>query len=159
MLEMSSTTNIDSVALLFKTLTPKLQKRALVPAIKKGANLVKKQAQAYAPYDTGALMKGLSVVRAKSKRDTVKFLIVASKRFWALRLDGDGKAVKRVSPRVYIRFITRGFVDKAGNHHAPDPFLRDAVGSAFEATRRLVIDELVKNIRVIAAESKAGGRR
>lgn len=115
-----------------KALERKLQKlgdrihrKVTRQAVNAAANPILKEAKADVEVDSGLLKKALGkkVITADDKQ-SVTALIGARKQ---VQGEVNGKIRK---PSRYAHLVEKGFIDEAGNHHPPQPYLEPALESA-----------------------------
>jgi HK97 gp10 family phage protein len=132
---------------MLQSLTPKLARKALRPALRAGAKKVMNAAKARAPFLTGALAKGDWKVRAgKSSRKVakVKMRVLLPTRE-SLGIPADAK-------HYYPAVLEYG-----GKTQDPHPFLRPATNESTAAVVSEVRTAIRNNIERIAHEAMLGG--
>jgi len=150
---------LDKILKDMRQLAPKLQKKGLTQALRKGMAPVRKSAKAKAPVDTGALKKAITV-RTNSKLGrreggaAVQLGIRGGAKEYANnaqnRREGRaGKSYEQGGNQFYFRFLEFGTSKMAAR-----PFLRPALQENISKTTQIVTEELRKAIDRIARTGK-----
>lgn len=119
-----------------KELPLKIQKKIMGKVVRKGANVVKKEARALVPKDTGRLRKSITVRRQRKSTTKGKIVdkVTFKKEGWYAHLVEFGHQLVRGG-----RLGGRG-TGKVVSHIAAQPFLRPA----FDKNRKRIIDVMRK---------------
>lgn len=116
-------------------LPDKLVNNILRAAMRQGANVMRDEAKALCPVDTGALQASIRTVARRGSRDKVQFNVVAGGAFTATKEERYG-----MKAPFYALFVEYGH---GGPRPAgPHPFMRPAV----ESTAELAIDFVMTGI-------------
>lgn len=116
------------------SLEPKLGRKIIRQALRKGAKLILNQAKANVPVDTGDLKKSLKV-RAMRKRRHRYGVMVATSEGW---FEGEQ--------------FYGGFIEFGTHKMAAQPFVRPAFDSEKDAAEKTIVDEIKQGLELVGAE-------
>jgi HK97 gp10 family phage protein len=151
--------DLDKLLKNMREFAPKLQRKGLVAALRKGARPVAKAARAKAPVDTGALKKAITVrVNTRLGRQVGGAAIQVGIRGGAKEYVNDrrnrragrvGQSYEQGSNQFYFRFLEFGTSKLAAR-----PFLRPALAENIDMVTLNVMMELRTAIDRIARTGK-----
>jgi len=151
--------NLEEVLKAMREFTPKLQKKGLTQALRKGARPVVKSARAKVPVDTGALKKAI-IARTNTKmgkrnggavvqigiRGGAKEYVNDSRN---RRMGRVGESYEQGGNQFYFRFLEFGTSKMAAR-----PFLTPALAENAQKTTDIVTAELRKAVDRIASTGR-----
>ena len=122
----------------------KVPQKHVTSASKKGMNIVLKQSRANAPYDTGALKKGIKLVGEKSKLKGKKVYRIVFDRemndvFQKKNEEGEVTGYYPVSQEY-------GFFAKNGRYIPGLRFIRDSLSDNAQKMEKTIVDTMKKKI-------------
>lgn len=118
-----------------RALPDKMVKRILRGALRQAANLVKNEAKARVPTDTGALKASIRIVARRGSPTRVVFNVVAG------ALTDKQKSKFGQKTAFYALFVEKG------SAHAPaHPFMRPAIESKAQAAIDVLVSEVGKRL-------------
>lgn len=145
---------LAEVMQMLRMFPPRLQEKAVRPALRKAGVAVQRRAASYAPYLTGALSGGLrAFVKTRNiPRGSVVVRVVPTKKNYYARMRLDGKGpVKKVSPKTYSQWMEYGFIHKRTGRHVPGQhFMEHAAIAEFENSQNILVREIQANIHKLA---------
>lgn len=122
----------------------KVPQKHVTSASKKGMNIVLKQSRANAPYDTGALKKGIKIVGEKSKLKGKKVYRIVFDRemndvFQKKNEEGEVTGYYPVSQEY-------GFFAKNGRYIPGFRFIHDSLSDNAQKMEKTIVDTMKKKI-------------
>jgi HK97 gp10 family phage protein len=133
---------------MLDTLPAKMEANIMRSALRAGANVVKNEAQANVPVDTGTLRKGLKV-STRLKRGRVTASVRATgKHGWLAHFLEFGTAAHVIKAKPGKMLVFAGGAYRAVNHPGirPRPFLRPALDSKSSAALVAVGNQIKKRL-------------
>lgn len=137
-----SVTGGEALAKKFKLLDIKMQKLLLRKALPAAAEPIAVAASAKAPVDTGALSASIHVTKPKATRGGLKVTIATGTR--------EELGIPADATGFYPMAQETGWVDKGGNQHAAQPFLRPALHENEDRAKSIVGRVIASNMEDLA---------
>jgi HK97 gp10 family phage protein len=144
--DMMNLTGFKELAAALRELGPRVAKNSLRRAVSAGSTVIKDDARARAPKDTGEMAKDILVKRERDTKGEMSakysvFVLTGKKS----RLKGKGRNVSRDS--FYWRFVEFGT-----SKMAAQPFMRPAFESRKEEAVKVIGEKLDEGIQKAARE-------
>lgn len=130
----------------------KVPQKHVTSASKKGMNIVLKQSRANAPYDTGALKKGIKLVGEKSKLKGKKVYRIVFDREMndvfqkPVQNVGESGSPNAKNPAYYPMSQEYGFFARDGRYIPGYRFIHDSFQSNVPQIEKTIVSEMKKKI-------------